>query len=100
MGVDAMAIEDDVRRWTRVTKLALGLRRPEQPLLAVCPDCDDGQGDLVAAGAERFLQFTRNGVLLGDWEEAGRIYCTAQPRVHAWPEDRWTWLAGRILEAV
>ena len=95
-------IEDDVRRWTRVTKLALGMRRPEMALADRCPveDCPGGYcgGELMAAGAERFLQFTRHGVVVGDWVEARRIYCTAD-REHEWPFQHWTILGGMILAA-
>lgn len=100
--LDARAIEDDVRRWTRVTKLALGMRRPEMALADRCPvESHPGAycgGELMAAGAERFLRFTRHGVVVGDWVEARRIYCAAD-RDHEWPFQAWTVLGGMILAA-
>jgi hypothetical protein len=94
MAEDAQAAEDDVRRWTRKVKLALGLRRPERPLGATCPYCP---GDLMAAGAERYADFTR-GVVVGDWVEARRIYCTLD-HGHEWPEEHWALLGDMLLQA-
>ena len=92
--LDALGIEDDVRRWTRVTKLALGLRTPDIPIGALCPVCA-GAG-LLAAGSEGFVR--RNGhAVVVEWEHAGRVYCPAGGE--SWAMGEWP-LLGRLLEAV
>jgi hypothetical protein len=58
----------------------------------------------MAAGAERYAEFTRGAVAVGDWVEAGRIYCTT-PSAHEdwqaaeWAEKDWPFL-GRMLTPV
>jgi hypothetical protein len=96
MNAEAMALEDDVRRWTRVTKLALGLRKPDVPLpVAYCPACEQTARPLLAVQPEGFAVW-HTGRLVVEWRSAGRIYC---PRCGtAWPEDQWTFLASRLLE--
>ena len=96
MNAEAMALEDDVRRWTRVTKLALGLRKPDVPLpVSYCPACEQTARPLLAVQPEGFMTRTSHGLVV-EWRSAGRIYC---PRCGtAWPEDQWTFLASRLLE--
>jgi hypothetical protein len=92
---DAMALEDQVHWWVRVTKIALGLRTPDIPLpRCVCPVCTHGR--LFAAGSEGFLRENSHGVTV-EWEQAGRVYCTACTAV--WSIGQWP-LLGRMLEAV
>lgn len=85
----AACLENHVRRWTRMTKLALGLRTPDTPLGYNCP-LHDQPSPLVALGAEGFL---RDDMTVY-WQHAALIWC---PLCDAsWPADRWPML-GRLL---
>jgi hypothetical protein len=96
MNAEAVALEDGVRRWTRTTKLALGLRKPDVPLpVSYCPACEQTARPLLAVQPEGFAVW-HAGRLVVEWRATGRIYC---PRCGtAWPEDQWTFLASRLLE--
>jgi hypothetical protein len=89
-------LERGVYRWTRVTKLALGLRTPDIPIGAPCPHCGhDGPG-LMAVGSEGFMRRTGHGLAV-EWEHAGRVVCRECGA--AWGVAEWP-LLGRVLEAV
>jgi hypothetical protein len=89
---DAMALEDEVRRWTRETKLALGMWKPDETLSVRCPYCEAAPR-LRRAGAEGFLRQADHGLVLV-WQEAGRIWCRACGR--AWEKSQWEWLCSLI----
>lgn len=87
----ATRLEDDVRRWTRMTKLALGLRTADMPIGWDCPLHAEASA-LVALGAEGFLRDDMTVM----WQHAATIWC---PLCGAsWLADRWP-LLGRLLEA-
>lgn len=100
MRAEAEAAEDDIRRWTRTTKLALGLREPDEILRLYgtpvrCPaDRCAARPLLRRAGRERFLQWADGCLTPGDWVEQGRIYCPGCAA--AWPATEWRHL-GRLL---
>lgn len=82
-------LEDDVRRWTRMTKLALGLRTPDMPIGWDCP-LHDEPSPLTALGSEGFLRDDMTVM----WQHAATIWC---PLCGAsWLADRWP-LLGRLL---
>jgi hypothetical protein len=63
--------------WVRQTKLALGLRTPDLPLDATCPECqlgDPPHGQLLMAGSEAFINTGTTGPPL-NWVTSGRVYC-------------------------
>lgn len=88
----AARIEDDVRRWMRMTKLALGLRIPDVPIGYDCPYHRDQPAALILLGAEGFI---RDDMTVY-WQYDGRIWCHLCRE--SWPADRWLML-GRMLEA-
>ena len=84
---------DDVARWVRAVKLALGIRLPDFPVPGgwCCPLHDQRRG-LVVIGAERFLE--RDGTP-GELKHPGRIWCGLCGS--SWPVGEWLHL-GRILQ--
>ena len=88
----AARLEDDVSRWTRMTKLALGLRRPDMPLGWDCPYHPDEPAGLLAVGAGGFLRADMTVM----WQHAATIWC---PHCRtSWAESQWLHL-GRMLLA-
>ena len=88
----AARLEDDIRRWTRLTKLALGLRTPDMPIGWDCPYHRDEPAALIAIGSEGFL---RDDLTIL-WQYAATIWC---PLCGAsWPESQWMHL-GNVLVA-
>jgi hypothetical protein len=84
------------RGWVRQTKLALGLRTPDLPLDATCPECqlgDPPHGQLLMAGSEAFINTGTSGPPL-NWVTSGRVYC---PQCSAyWVRGEWELLI-RVL---
>src|SRR5258707_11665377 len=88
----AVRLEDDVRRWTRPTKLALGLRTPDMPIGWDRP-LQAEPSPLTALGAEGFL---RDDMTIW-WQHAATIWC---PLCGAsWPEATWAHLGHVLLRA-
>ena len=85
----AVRLEDGVRGWTRITKLALGLRTPDMPIGWDCP-LHAEPSPLTALGAEGFL---RDDMTIW-WQHAATIWCAFCGA--SWPADRWP-LLGRLL---
>lgn len=83
-------IEQDVTRWTRTVKFALGLRKPDMPIPGQCP-LHPEPSPLVAVGAEGFIRDDRSIY----WQHAAVIWCAHCGA--SWPEMQWPHL-GRILE--
>jgi hypothetical protein len=84
-------IEHAVRRWTALTKLALGLRTRNIPVPVNCP-LHDEPCQLVSVGSEGFLR-DDNTVY---WQHAATIWCSLCDAT--WPVMQWNHL-GRILES-
>lgn len=89
MKTAATRLEDSVRQWTRITKLALGLRTADMPIGWDCPLHPEPSA-LIALGAEGFL---RDDMTIM-WQHAATIWC---PLCGAsWLADCWP-LLGRLL---
>lgn len=92
-----------VRRWLRVTKRALGLRKPDIPLGYPCPWAEPRPEDheagcmLFAAGDEGFLRAAAEGIQV-EWVATSRIYCASEDCDAAWGPEQWLHL-GRMLTA-
>lgn len=89
-------LENCVIRWTRMTKLALGLRTPDIPVGYDCPyhrDEDPGPAELVLLGAEGFIR----GDMTMFWVYDGRIRCPACGA--SWLADRWPMLGRMLISA-
>ena len=80
--------------WVRLTKRALGLRKPDIPLGALCPRCDDQPGDLYVAGAEGYLRHGRDSTYTIDWHHDPRVYCPVCGEW--WPQREWEFLLSLI----
>ena len=81
--------------WVHLTKRALGLRKPDIPLGALCPLCEtEPCGDLYVAGADGNLRPSRDGVTV-TWYHDPRVYCTLD-RHHWWPHREWEFLLALI----
>lgn len=88
----AKELAADVGHWTTITKFALGLRQPDQPIGFDCPLHPDEPFPLVAVGAEGFLTASRAVI----WQHAGLIVCRACSA--EWPATQWLHL-GKLLTA-
>jgi hypothetical protein len=91
----ARQIETDVTRWTRIVKLALGLRTRDMPIGSDCPDpyrLHDGQrSPLMCLGYESFIR--DDGTLYRQYAATIMCYhCGA-----SWAELQWLHL-GLMLE--
>jgi len=86
---------DDVARWGRLVKLALGIRLPDFPVPGgwCCPLCDAPRR-LMVTGAERFLR--RDGTP-GELTHPGLIWagCCGE----TWPAGRWLQLGDVLRQA-
>ena len=85
----AEALDNDVRRWTRMTKLALGLRTADMPIGWDCP-LHDEPSPLTALGAEGFVRDDKTVM----WQHSATIWCALCGA--SWLSDRWA-LLGRLL---
>jgi len=90
-----------VRDWLRLTKRALGLRKPDIligypcPWAATCPE-DHAEGRmLLCAGEEGFLRPGPGGMRV-EWVMAGQIYCPSRLCGASWPQGQWR-LLGKML---
>jgi hypothetical protein len=83
-------VGQDVERWTRLVKLALGLRTRDLPIGWNCP-LHPEPAPLVSVGAEGFIR--PDGTV--HWQHAATIWCHLCGAT--WPEMQWPHL-GRILE--
>jgi hypothetical protein len=92
MPAAAARLEDDVRRWTRMTKLALGLRTPDMPIGWDCP-LHPEPSPLLALGAEGFLRDDMTIL----WQHAATIWCAYCGA--SWPEYQWPHLGIMLLSA-
>lgn len=106
--LDLVAAEKHVtgraRDWLRLTKRALGLRKPDIPLrdpdgrLCQCPWAEsrpDNHQDasvLIVAGDEGFLRAGPDGFQV-EWVLLGQIYCPAKECGASWGPMQW-----RLLE--
>lgn len=94
LAADHRHLETITAGWVRLTKRALGLRKPDIPLGAQCPRCDSPvPGDLYVAGAEGYLRHTRDGVTI-DWHHDPRVYCPVCGEW--WPQREWEFLLALI----
>jgi hypothetical protein len=82
-------VEADISHWTRLVKLALGLRTRDTPIGWDCPLHDD-PSPLVSVGSEGFIRDDSTVY----WQHAGEIWCAHCGAT--WPEMQWGHL-GRIL---
>jgi hypothetical protein len=83
-------IENDVARWTRTVKFALGLRVRDTPIGWNCP-LHDEPSQLVSVGAEGFIRDDHTVY----WQHAATIWCALCGAT--WPEMQWAHL-GRMLQ--
>ena len=94
-------LEHDTAAWLRLTKRALGLRRPDIPIGYACPHAEDwpdlhtGTCMLYAAGDEGFLRPGDSGLRV-EWIAGAMIYCPAPDCDGAWGPPEWP-LLGRML---
>ena len=94
-------LEHDTAAWLRLTKRALGLRKPDIPLGCPCPytaelPAEHARGAmLLAAGEEGFLRPGPDGVQV-EWVVQERIYCPAPDCGASWGKWQWEHL-GRML---
>jgi hypothetical protein len=94
LAADHRHLETITAGWVRLTKRALGLRKPDIPLGAQCPRCDGTvPGDLFVAGAEGYLREGRDGVTI-DWVHDPRVYCPVCGEW--WPQREWEFLLSLI----
>src|SRR6266568_2986011 len=99
----AQTLEGAVWDWLRVTKRALGLRRPDIPVGFACPWAASAPEDhaegrmLLCAGDEGFLRPGPGGMAV-EWVTSGQIYCPARACGASWPQGQWR-LLGRMLGA-
>jgi hypothetical protein len=80
-------LEAAARYWVRITKRALGLRKPDIPLGVACPICEtQPPGALLLAGAEATIRGTSL-----TWDNNPRVYCTLSSKddPHVWPLAKW-----------
>lgn len=96
LAAGAAMLEDDGRRWLRVTKQALGLRTPDIPVGLPCPHHDIPLTGLVAAGSEGFLRRSRDGVTV-EWQHAARVFCPWCGV--SWGPGQWLMLGRMLKEA-
>jgi hypothetical protein len=102
---DHRHLETITTGWVRLTKRALGLRKPDIPLGEQCPRCLDERpgelpGDLYVAGAEGKLKQGRDGVTV-EWRHDPRVYCPVglidpDDPPHSWPQAEWEFLLSLI----
>ena len=91
---DHRRLEQITTGWVRLTKRALGLRKPDIPLGASCPRCTDPiPGDLYVAGAEGYLRQGRGGITV-EWLYDPRVYCPVCGEW--WPQREWEFLLSLI----
>jgi hypothetical protein len=90
--------------WVRLTKRALGLRKPDIPLSTECPVCiREGNpipGLLYVTGAEARVRQSRHGTTL-EWSYDPHVYCPVGPinpddPPHRWPQGQWELLVHLI----
>jgi hypothetical protein len=105
LAADHKRLETITAGWVRLTKRALGLRKPDIPLGAQCPRCLEERpgelpGDLYVAGAEGKLKQGRDGITV-KWRHDPRVYCPVGPidpddPPHSWPQREWEFLLALI----
>jgi hypothetical protein len=89
--------------WLRLTKRALGLRKPDIPLTYACPYADDlperheQTRRLFMAGAEGFLRPSPDGGLLVTEVAYETIYCSSPDCDASWAGEHEWLLLGRML---
>jgi hypothetical protein len=95
-------LTDDARGWLRITKRALGLRKPDIPLGYACPYADtipENHAEarmLFMAGAEGSLRHDPDGVQV-EWAAKERIYCASEDCGASWSAVHEWSLLGRML---
>ena len=95
------ALERQALGWLRVTKRALGLRKPDLEIGYACPYAEPNPGDheegcmLLAAGEEGHLREGPGGLRV-EWSAQQVIYCVSPECGASWPLGQWT-LLGKML---
>jgi hypothetical protein len=88
----ARQIDADVAHWTRLVKLALGLRTRDQPIGWNCP-LHPEPSPLVSVGSEGFIREDASVY----WQHSGEIWCELCGAT--WPEMQWGHLGRMLLSA-
>lgn len=90
-------VAEQATAWLRITKRALGLRKPDVPIGYACPWADghDGPAGLISAGDEGFLKPGEDGRgQRVEWVSQAQIYCPSCGA--SWGPAQWP-LLGRML---